>query len=199
MIEFQKKLMNELTPPQLETPRLILRLPTKEDVPEILRYYTENQQHLTPFEPLRTQEFYTKQYWFCEVSQRLMEFKGDRSCKLFLFNRENPSEIIGSANFANFIRGMSHSCSLGYSLAASQEGKGYMSEALKVAIDYVFNSLNLRRITAAYIPHNQRSGKLLKRLGFRVDGFCQDYVMINGEWEDHILTSLINYNWQFPE
>ncbi|MEB3280868.1 MAG: GNAT family N-acetyltransferase [Lyngbya sp.] len=191
--------MTDRTPPQLETERLILRLPTAEDVPEILRYYMENKQHLTPFEPRRTPEFYTQQYWCCEVSQRLMEFQGDRSCKLFLFNRKNPSEIIGAANFANFIRGMCYSCTLGYSLAAFEQGKGYMSEALKVAIDYVFNELNLRRITAAYIPHNQRSGKLLKRLGFHVDGFCQDYLMINGEWEDHILTSLINYNWQFPE
>lgn len=191
--------MRQRTPPQLETQRLILRLPTREDVPEILRYYRENKRHLTPFEPLRTPEFYTQQYWSCEVSQRRMEFQGDRSCKLFLFNRENPGEIVGAVNFANLIRGMCHSCTLGYSVAASYQGQGYMSEALKVAIDYVFNTLNLRRITAAYIPHNRRSGKLLKRLGFRVEGFCQDYVMINGEWEDHILTSLINYNWQFPE
>lgn len=189
--------MIKRTPPQLQTQRLMLRLPTADDVPEILGYYTKNKQHLTPFEPLRTPEFYTQPYWFCEVSQRLMEFQGDRSCKLFLFHRENHSEIIGAVNFANFIRGMSHSCTLGYSLAASQQGKGYMSEALNVAIDYVFNELNLRRITAAYIPHNQRSGKLLKRLGFRVEGFCQDYIMINGDWEDHILTSLINYNWQY--
>ena len=191
--------MVETTPPQLKTERLLLRLAVREDVPEILRYYTENKPHLTPYEPLRTPEFYTEQYWCCEVSQRRMEFEGDRSCKLFLFDRENRREILGVANFANFIRGMSHSCTLGYSLAASQQGKGYMTEALKAAIAYVFGELNLRRITAAYIPHNRRSGKLLKRLGFRTDGFCQDYVMINGEWEDHVLTSLINYNWQLPE
>lgn len=191
--------MIERTLPHLETERLILRLPTSEDVLEIVRYYTENKQHLMNFEPLRSSEFYTRQYWSCEVKQRVMEFKGDRSCKLFLYNQENPSEIIGSVNFANFIRGMCHSCTLGYSVAASDQGKGYMTEALRVGIDYVFKSFNLRRITAAYIPHNQRSGNLLKRLGFRVEGFCQDYILINGHWEDHILTSLINYDWQFPE
>jgi ribosomal-protein-alanine N-acetyltransferase len=71
-----------------------------------------------------------------------------------------------------------------------------MTEALKVAINYVFIELNLHRIMAAYIPHNQRSGRLLKRLGFLVEGYARDYLMIDGQWQDHILTSLINPNWQ---
>jgi ribosomal-protein-alanine N-acetyltransferase len=53
----------------------------------------------------------------------------------------------------------------------------------------------MHRITASYLPHNQRSGKLLKRLGFVVEGYAYDYIMINGKWEDHILTSLVNPNW----
>jgi ribosomal-protein-alanine N-acetyltransferase len=85
---------------------------------------------------------------------------------------------------------------LGYSLAAVEQGKGYMTEALKVAINFVFTELNLHRIMAAYIPHNQRSGLLLKRLGFGVEGYARDYLMINDQWQDHILTSLINPNWR---
>lgn len=48
---------------------------------------------------------------------------------------------------------------------------------------------------AAYLPDNERSGKLLKRLGFVVEGYARDYLMIDGQWQDHILTSLINHNW----
>ena len=33
---------------------------------------------------------------------------------------------------------------------------------------------------------------LLERLGFEREGFAREYLMINGRWEDHILTSLIN-------
>lgn len=29
-----------------------------------------------------------------------------------------------------------------------------------------------------------------------VEGYARDYLMINGQWQDHILTSLINRNWQ---
>jgi ribosomal-protein-alanine N-acetyltransferase len=49
---------------------------------------------------------------------------------------------------------------------------------------------------ASYLPHNQRSGKLLKRLGFVVEGYARDYLLINGLWQDHILTSLTNPNWK---
>jgi len=45
---------------------------------------------------------------------------------------------------------------------------------------------------AGYLPHNERSGKLLDRLGFEKEGLARKYLKINGRWEDHLLTSLIN-------
>ena len=47
---------------------------------------------------------------------------------------------------------------------------------------------------ANYIPHNERSGRLLRRLGFMVEGYARDYLFINGAWRDHILTALTNPN-----
>lgn len=67
-----------------------------------------------------------------------------------------------------------------------------MIEALEVAIHYVFNELNMHRIMAAYIPTNQRSSLLLKRLGFVIEGYGRNYIQIDGRWQDHILISLIN-------
>lgn len=45
---------------------------------------------------------------------------------------------------------------------------------------------------ANYIPDNQRSGRVLERLGFEQEGFAKDYLEINGKWADHILTALTN-------
>ncbi|MGH9831222.1 MAG: GNAT family N-acetyltransferase, partial [Blastocatellia bacterium] len=39
---------------------------------------------------------------------------------------------------------------------------------------------------------NSRSGKLLRRLNFVVEGYARDYLCIAGKWEDHIMTSLTN-------
>lgn len=182
--------------PQLESTRIILRLPCLDDVPGIIRYYTENKVHLAPFEPLKFSGFYTQGYWYEQVKEALHEFSSDRSLRLFLFQKENESVVIGSINFRNFVRGVLQSCTLGYSLAEASQGEGYMTEALKVAIAYVFTELNMHRIMASYIPHNQRSGRLLKRLEFVVEGYARDYLMIDGQWQDHIVTSLINQNWK---
>ncbi len=188
--------MKSRTLPQLAGARTLLRLAQPADVPAIIRYYTENETHLAPFEPIRSAGFYTEHYWSREVEQRLAEFEADQSLRLFLFKRENPDIIIGSLNFANFIRGAFQSCTLGYSIAAAEQGKGYMSEALKIGIHYGFYELNLHRVIASYLPHNQRSGGLLKRLGFVVEGYARDYLMIAGQWQDHVITSLINPDWQ---
>ncbi|MEC4867810.1 MAG: hypothetical protein SAJ11_17195 [Jaaginema sp. PMC 1078.18] len=48
---------------------------------------------------------------------------------------------------------------------------------------------------AAYMPHNRRSGSVLKRLDFVIEGYALDYLMIQDVWQDHILTSLINKDW----
>lgn len=182
--------------PKLEGARIILRLACLHDVPAIIRYYIENQVHLAPFEPTKTSAFYTERYWYEQVEQAIDEFNADCSLRLLLFDKKNESKIIGSINFRNFIRGVFQSCTLGYSLANAWQGKGYMTEALTVAIHYIFTELSMHRIMASYMPHNQRSGRVLKRIGFVVEGYARDYLMINGQWEDHILTSLVNPNWK---
>lgn len=116
--------------------------------------------------------------------------------RLFLFRRDEPERVIGTLNFSSILRGPAQYCNLGYGLDAEEEGKGYMSEILPQAIAYVFHDLHLHRIQANYMPHNQRSGALLKRLGFVIEGMARDYLCIDGTWRDHVLTSLTHPDWR---
>jgi ribosomal-protein-alanine N-acetyltransferase len=50
---------------------------------------------------------------------------------------------------------------------------------------------------ANHMSDNARSGKLLESLGFQREGLAKDYLYKNGNWEDHVLTSLINYDHNF--
>jgi ribosomal-protein-alanine N-acetyltransferase len=182
--------------PVIVSDRLILRMATKDDVPQIIQYYTYNQAYLTPFYPLWHETFFTQEYWQMQVEIDVQEFINDLSLKLFIFTKSNPYKIIGTINFRNFVRSAAQFCTVGYSIAETEQGKGYMIEGMQAAINYVFQQLNLHRIMANYMPHNSRSGNLLKKLGFIVEGYSRDYLLINGRWEDHIITSLINDNWQ---
>ncbi|MHC5613597.1 MAG: ribosomal protein S5-alanine N-acetyltransferase [Nostoc sp.] len=185
--------------PLITSDRLLLRASIHEDVPQILKYFTDNKTYLTPFYPVWADGFFTEEYWQYQIENSFLEFLNGQSLKLFIFAKKNPTVIIGTANYSNFVRGAAHFCYLGYSLAEKKQGKGYMTEGLKAANKYLFEELNFHRVMANYMPHNRRSGNVLKRLGFVIEGYARDYLLINGQWEDHIMTSLINHNWQAPK
>jgi ribosomal-protein-alanine N-acetyltransferase len=182
--------------PIITSDRLLLRIAIHEDIPQILKYFHENKAYLTPFYPQWAEHFFTEEYWQYQLENSFLEFIHDQSLKLFIFPKNNPHKVIGTINFSNFVRGVAHFCYVGYSLSEKAQGKGYMTEGLKAAIEYVFDDLNFHRVMANYMPHNQRSGNVLKRLGFVVEGYARDYLLINGKWQDHILTSLTNPHWQ---
>jgi ribosomal-protein-alanine N-acetyltransferase len=50
-------------------------------------------------------------------------------------------------------------------------------------------------VAASYMPRNARSGRVLERCGFRIEGTAISYLRIDGRWEDHVLTALINPDW----
>ncbi|MBV9788440.1 MAG: GNAT family N-acetyltransferase [Chloroflexi bacterium] len=183
------------TPPILTTARLVLRMATNDDIPGIIHYYTANHEHLAPFSQRRPADFLTEHYWQQVIAKSYDDFATDRSLRLVLFDSSKPQQMIGEVNFNNFVRGAAQFCHLGYGIDAGYQGGGYMTEALQAAIRYVFDELHMHRVMANYLPHNQRSGKVLRRLGFVVEGYARDYLLIDGAWQDHILTSLINPSW----
>ncbi|MFV2061862.1 MAG: GNAT family N-acetyltransferase, partial [Gammaproteobacteria bacterium] len=77
-------------------------------------------------------------------------------------------------------------------VSESRQGKGIMKQLCSHAIDYAFNELKLNRVMSNYMPNNIKSENLLKSLGFEVEGKARNYLYINGQWQDHILSSLIN-------
>jgi len=66
-----------------------------------------------------------------------------------------------------------------------------MYESLESSIEYVRENYGIHRIMANHIPDNLRSSNTLKKLGFKKEGYAQSYLKINGEWQDHILNSLV--------
>jgi len=185
-----------VTSPILYTRRLIVRMADYRDAGAIAQFYKTNRAFLQPFEPERPDEFFTEAYWQFQVQHNQLEFESGHSLKFFLFEQDKLGSVLGTLNFHQIFRGVFHSCVMSYSLAEAEQGKGVMYEAASSAIAHLFEDLNLHRITANYMPHNRRSGNLLRRLGFTVEGYARDYLQINGNWEDHILTSLINPAWK---
>lgn len=184
--------------PVLETPRLWLRMATEQDVPHILDYYERNREHFAPTSP-RGEEFFTEPFWIERVAKSLVDFECDRAVRLFLYRKPDEQRVIGTTNFSEIIRGPLQACFLGYDLDGELQGQGLMTEGLPVAIEYMFREFNIHRVMAGYVPTNERSAGVLRRLGFAIEGYARDYLLIAGKWHDHILTGLTNPQWKEPD
>ncbi|MGI2944507.1 ribosomal protein S5-alanine N-acetyltransferase [Vibrio diabolicus] len=176
---------------------LLLRTAEIGDADMIAEYFQANREYLKPFEPKREEAFFSVNGWLQKLI-KLNELHRMGLGYYCLLVRASSGEMLGTVSFSNLSRFPFYSCNVGYSLAEKAQGHGYMRRGLTMACDYMFNVQKLHRIQAGYMPHNKRSEAVLEHVGFNREGYAKDYLLINGEWQDHILTSLINPNWQ-PE
>lgn len=181
--------------PYILTERCTMRFARPKEYPDISDFVIKNKAYFAQSEPLHSEEYFTINYWKNKSAQSHNDFINDKSCFLNIYLKESE-QFIGMINYSNFIRGAFQSCFLGFKIAESMQGKGLMTECLKAANAYVFETLNLHRISANYMPHNIASARVLEKCKFVKDGIAQDYLYINGKWETHVLTSLINNNWK---
>jgi ribosomal-protein-alanine N-acetyltransferase len=188
--------MMPLEMPVLTSPRVVVRMAEAADVPQVVRYFRDNREHLASSRPLVGEEFHSEGFWHTQVRANVSEFREGKSVRLFLFDRARPERVIGNANFTQVFRSPAHYCTLGYGLDREYEGQGMMREGLESALEYMLGPQNFHRIQANYVPRNERSGGLLRRLGFVIEGYARDYLLLNGRWEDHILTSKTNTEWK---
>lgn len=59
-------------------------------------------------------------------------------------------------------------------------GKGYMTEAVKLVVNYAFEELKFHSIEAGVMPNNTGSMKVLLKSGFHKEGIAKKNVKING-------------------
>jgi [ribosomal protein S5]-alanine N-acetyltransferase len=180
----------------VQSERLLLRLPEDGDVPRVVRYYRDNREHLQPWSPRFSAEIFEPNYWLDQVAERQAELEAGLGARAFIFRKDDPATVIGNLSLNQVQRGPAQYCLMGYSLAAAAQGQGYMVEAVCAAVGYAFRVLSLHRVMANYMPHNVRSAAVLRRAGFTVEGYARDYILINGRWEDHVLTAMVNADWK---
>lgn len=185
--------------PQLRfnTDRMVVRLAHERDAYRISEYYCDNEEFLKPWEPLRDRSHYHPSGWSSRL-QLMTDMHRQGTAFHFLLLDKAENEVMGVANYSNVIRGVFHACFLGYSLGKKWQGQHYMQEALEPTLRYMQRQQGMHRIMANYMPHNQRSGQLLARLGFEKEGYAKEYLMINGRWRDHVLTALTTPDWVKP-
>ena len=115
-----------------------------------------------------------------------------------LVRAADDRRLVGVVNINNIVRGGFRSGALGYYAFASGAGQGLMTEALSRVIDLAFDrhELDLHRLEANIQPANEASTRLVKRLGFRHEGFSPALLFIDGDWRDHDRWAITADLWQ---
>ncbi len=103
----------------------------------------------------------------------------------FLVYERPDGRIAGFININNIVGGNFLCGALGYGAFAHAAGRGLMSEGLGLVMDQAFGPMGLHRLEANIQPANKASTALVRRAGFRLEGFSPDFIHIDGAWRDH--------------
>jgi len=80
--------------------------------------------------------------------------------------------------------------------ASDVQGKGLAAVAARAVLRLGFQDLGLHRITAVCIAGNDRSARLLGRLGMRQEGHFVHSILFKGAWQDQLLFALLDTEWR---
>ena len=179
--------------PLLETARLSLTVPSPDDAEALLAYAERNREHLAPWSPPPPPGAESHEGTLRRIARMHAELRAGSSVRLWLRHAGRPSgPYVGAVSLSQIYLGPFRACYLGYQLDHAAVGQGLMHEALQRVIEYAFGERKLHRIMANYVPTNERSARVLRRLGFAVEGYARDYLFIGGQFRDHVLTALTN-------
>ena len=170
---------------------MTMRIVTPQDAKLISQYYLENTSHLAPWEPKRPLGYHNQSNWTERLKNRVLE-QETRNAFHFISIGDELDKIIAVCSLTGITYGPFMAAFMGFSVSQQQQGKGQMKKLCNHVIDFAFNQLGLNRIMANFMPENTRSKKLLFSLKFEKEGFAKKYLFINGKWQDHTLTALLN-------
>ena len=84
-----------------------------------------------------------------------------------------------------------HSAEVGYWLAEPFWGRGIMTAALRVMVDYAFDTLGLVRLYATHFAWNPASGRVMQKAGFTYEGRLKSAVIKDGKTTDALFYALV--------
>jgi ribosomal-protein-alanine N-acetyltransferase len=110
--------------------------------------------------------------------------------------RRDSGALVGVIDVSEIVWGNFRSAFVGYYALAPHARQGLMTEGLALVVDDAFRRLRLHRLEANIQPGNVPSRRLVRRLGFRREGFSPRYLRIAGRWRDHERWAIVREEWR---
>ena len=152
--------MNLIGTKTLKTKRLLLRKFNMNDLEDFYDYASNEQitKYLT-WNPHQSKE----------ESQKILEnifAKYDNKTFRWAIILKKENKLIGSIDVVN-LNIADEIVEIGYALNVNYHNNGFMTEAFKEVINYLFNEVNVKEIRACFQIENTASFKVMQKCGFK--------------------------------
>ena len=170
----------------LVSERLTLDLMTKDDWPHF-KYLQTNPQLMTFIRPILPEPQLREMF-----EQRTAPILwAEQRWFAFIIRDLETSTFVGSIAFK--INSTTNACAeVGYLADHGFQGKGYMTESLNCVIRFLFNELNVKKVTAQCATENIASWKVMEKVGMQREGELIANQFLNGVWHNSYCYGLIN-------
>ncbi|NLC83765.1 MAG: GNAT family N-acetyltransferase [Ruminococcaceae bacterium] len=177
---------------ELKGERIIVRQLDEPDIPAIIKYYERNREWLSQFNPATDPSFLTSAYWQKQVAQQRCMLTENVQLDLGIFLPDKPDYLAGMISFSNFEPLPYSTCELGFSIDKLLAGRGFMFEALLLALNYIFAGYGVNKVNARVLPRHEQSLRLLNLLGFQTEGSLRQEIKLHDKFETVSLLSLLS-------
>ena len=170
----------------LESERLLLRQITPDDVNEIfaLRSNPETMKYIP--RPLAT----TKDDAMGHIKMIQDKIVSNEGINWAITEKGNP-KMIGIIGHYR-IRWEHFRSEIGYMLLPEYQGKGIITEAIQLLVDYGFNEMKMHSLEAIIDPENTASARVLEKNNFVKEAHFKENEFYDGKFLDAVVYSILN-------
>ncbi len=175
--------------PTLETERLILRRLTMDDAQYIFDYASDPE--VTRYLLWDTHSTIDDARAFIRFT--LDRYEKDEAGEWGIILKES-GRLIGCTGFP-WTDVRNKRAEIGYVLAKPYWGLGIMPEAAGRAIEFAFNKMGINRMECCHFAPNEKSGRVMQKLGMTYEGTARDRVFAKGQFWDVKQYAILKSDW----
>jgi len=178
-IEEAEALLRTMEP--IETPRLILRPLSFEDVPDLLEYHSDPEVvRYIPW-PARTHDDVVEVVQAYQRSRYCLADQGDSLVLGWALRADN--KVIGQSNMS-LLSSSNQTADVGWVTHPRFGRQGYAQEATQALLTWAFERFDLHRVVAHIDTRNVHSARFAEKLGMRREAELKKAIRNKGQWCD---------------
>ncbi|MEP7290168.1 MAG: GNAT family protein [Chloroflexota bacterium] len=169
--------------------QVYLARPTPEDIPVIAGWSQDTEYYRMlrrGFSYPETSESYSG--WFASMVSEQSGFP-------FAIRRQDDEGLIGWLVLREIFWQARH-CAFAIGLDPAQRGRGYGTDATRVALSYAFLELNLNRVGLDVMAYNEAGIRAYTKVGFVHEGTLRALTYRDGIYYDALMMSMLRSDWE---